>query len=254
MHDDLISDGYYQYFASCPRPPDSPPFTQGCHVFQWANVNHFGGGGPWSQWAILYDTSMDMVFQIGSGNPEHGAGSTTGIQNPGATIGLTYACDTADSIPDNTAVVFLANLDIFCYVDEMIRNNNGTMTLLGFCNSIDLYAFVASNPVFLGSYVLDGELTVDISGFEGSLYLRLLDRLRSVDLNAVALQHDHDTHAFRVGKGRVPFLFSVGGAFTSSDAVGLRFDRVRAIGELSASNLFEPRFGPCTYLACALVY
>ena len=107
LHDDLISDGYYQYFANCPRPPDGGGVT-GCHVFQWANTTHFGGGlDSWSQWAILYENFNEIVFQVGAGNPETGSGSTTGIQNADSLIGLTYACDSSGSVPDNSAVIFI---------------------------------------------------------------------------------------------------------------------------------------------------
>ena len=66
LHDDLLSDGYYQYFASCPRAADRGGDT-GCHVFQWTNTTHFGGGGEtWNQWVVIYENSVganDMVIQ-----------------------------------------------------------------------------------------------------------------------------------------------------------------------------------------------
>ncbi len=107
LHDDLVSTGYVQYFSPCPRTSDRNP-GEACTVFMWDDVTHYGGGGgPWDMEAILYHQSSDFVFQIGPGNPEHGSGSTTGIQNtPPPTDGLTYACNTADSVPDNTAVSF----------------------------------------------------------------------------------------------------------------------------------------------------
>ena len=77
---------------------------EGCYVFQWDNVTHIGGGGPWTMEAILYEDSYEIVYQIGAGNPEQGSGSTTGLQDGAITTGLTYACDTVNSIPDNTAV------------------------------------------------------------------------------------------------------------------------------------------------------
>jgi hypothetical protein len=108
MHDDIVTtDGFFQYFTSCPRPSDQfPSLDLGCNVFQWSGVTHFGGGGPWEFQAILYEGSFEIVFQHGVGNPEAGSGSTTGIQNDGATDGSTYACDTAASVADNTAQCF----------------------------------------------------------------------------------------------------------------------------------------------------
>lgn len=105
LHDDLISTGYVQYFSTCPRASDRNP-GEDCTVFMWHDVTHWPSGGLWDMEAILYHQSGDFVFQIGSGNPELGSGSTTGIQNGDATIGLTYACDTANSLPENTAVSF----------------------------------------------------------------------------------------------------------------------------------------------------
>jgi hypothetical protein len=108
VHDDLISDGFYEYFASCPRPSDQFPFNDlGCHVFQWQGATHFGGGGPWNFQVVLYDESYEIVVQSQAGNPETGSGSTTGIQNVAGDDGLTYACDAAASIPDNSAQCFI---------------------------------------------------------------------------------------------------------------------------------------------------
>ncbi|MFC3194195.1 hypothetical protein ACFODZ_08070 [Marinicella sediminis] len=110
LQDDLITNGgvYYEYFPVCPRPSDTFVDTLGCHVVQWDGVEHFGGGGEvFGFEAILYDLSWEIVFVQGTGNPEAGSGSTTGIQNDGATDGLTYACDTAASVPASSAQCFI---------------------------------------------------------------------------------------------------------------------------------------------------
>jgi hypothetical protein len=108
LHDDLVLDpggvGHHQYFASCPRPADRGG-DMGCNIFMWDDVVHFGDATPFDVEVIVYD-SGDIVQMVGAGNPELGSGSTTGIQNDGATIGLTYACDTANSVPDGTVVAF----------------------------------------------------------------------------------------------------------------------------------------------------
>ena len=112
LHDDLdlepgIGRGLVQYFPECPRP-SSTCGLEDCTIFYYDNVSHFPGGilvATWDMEVILYHQSNDIVYQIGPGNPEQGAGSTTGIQNfPPPTTGLTYACNTAGSVPDNTAV------------------------------------------------------------------------------------------------------------------------------------------------------
>jgi hypothetical protein len=112
LHDDLVTDeGLYEYFADCPRTSDYG-ISEGCSVYQWHNVTHFGGAITWTQQTILYHTSNEIVHQIGPGNPELGTGSTTGLQDfAPPTAGLTYACNTFDSIPDNTAVCIYPPVD-----------------------------------------------------------------------------------------------------------------------------------------------
>lgn len=111
LHDDLnlaagIGSGLVEYFATCPRPNDRCPI-ESCTIFQWDDVQHFGGTETWDTEVILYHLTNDIVFQTGAGNPETGSGSTTGVQNDGATIGLTYACNTAGSILDDSGVCII---------------------------------------------------------------------------------------------------------------------------------------------------
>jgi uncharacterized repeat protein (TIGR01451 family) len=110
LHDDLILEtgvgsAFYQFFANCPRPSDRCATNEACSVFMWDDVAHFGDEGiTWDVNAILYHTTNDIVYIVGAGNLEAGSGSTTGIQNVGATIGLTYACNTAASMPNGRNV------------------------------------------------------------------------------------------------------------------------------------------------------
>lgn len=106
LHDDLLSDIYFEYFPVCPEPGRFPGVHPGCNVFTYDNTTHFGGGGEMWQQSVLVHDSGDFSFAVGAGNPEAGSGSTTGIQNVAATDGLTYACDAAASVPDNTSVCF----------------------------------------------------------------------------------------------------------------------------------------------------
>lgn len=106
LHDDLdivAPNGslFYEYFADCPRQGVLP--GDGCHIFQWNNIIHFGGAAEFTFQAVLYELSGAIVYQHLAGNTEAGSGSTTGIQNLGATIGLTYACDTAASVAADSA-------------------------------------------------------------------------------------------------------------------------------------------------------
>lgn len=111
LHDDIdiepgIGNMYHQYFPVCPRVSDFGP-TLGCDVFQWVG-EHFPGGAANTEdfQAILYEETWEIVIQ-NAANAEGGSGSTTGIQNDGATIGLTYACNAAGTIvAGSTAVCF----------------------------------------------------------------------------------------------------------------------------------------------------
>jgi hypothetical protein len=117
LHDDLdleagIGTGYYEYFDVCPRPNDLS-CDMGCSIFMWDDVAHFPGGSSaeFDFEAILYDNGH-IVFQYGSGNTEMGSGSTTGIMDETFSFGLTHACDTAASIPDNFVVWIFLDQDL----------------------------------------------------------------------------------------------------------------------------------------------
>jgi uncharacterized repeat protein (TIGR01451 family) len=119
LHDDLVMDsgtggGYYQFFPSATaagRAPDRGADV-GVHVFQWHNAHHFGAVETFDFQALLYENG-DVVYQYGPGNLEEGAGSTTGIQSPAPgdggvpDFGLSYACNTAATIPNGLAVLIL---------------------------------------------------------------------------------------------------------------------------------------------------
>ncbi len=116
LHDDLdlqagIGQGFFQYFATCPRPSDQfPTANLGCHVFQWDEVEHYPGGTAANAFdfeVILYDDSYEIVIQHDGRNTENGSGSTTGLQDSTATIAEMYSCDTAASIPANSAQCFV---------------------------------------------------------------------------------------------------------------------------------------------------
>ena len=174
-HDDLISDGYYQYFASCPRAADIGGNT-GCHVFQWANTTHFGGGGEtWNMWVIIYDGTSDIVVQVGPGNPETGSGSTTGIQNDGATIGLTYACDTAGSVPDNSAILFTNPDAPRCEITSMTLNGFN-LTITGDCpDGANIYALSNGVYTFVGNVAVNGVAVINVSAYPDSFFCAFAD-------------------------------------------------------------------------------
>jgi hypothetical protein len=140
LHDDLEADQlpesgvYYEYFAVCPRPYDGGG-DMGCSIFLWKGANHFPGSTYFDYEALLYDNG-DMVFQVGAGNPEQGISSTTGIDDPTGTHGLTYACNEATSITDNRAVWFSPAAEITIDVRPTINPKSmGVIPVMIFSSS-----------------------------------------------------------------------------------------------------------------------
>lgn len=111
LWDDLVSQnapgassgGYVDTFSACPNTEGG---TGACTIAQWENVTHFGlSGQPFDFQAVLYENG-NILMNYPSGNPERGAGSTTGIESAGATDALLYACNTAQSLEDNFSILF----------------------------------------------------------------------------------------------------------------------------------------------------
>jgi hypothetical protein len=98
---------YYQTFDPCPIG------TGICLVVQYDDFCHYPGGasctiaGTWE--AILYANSGNVILQYEDAGAEEGLSSTEGIEGNdfGAGHGLTYACDTAASVVDGTAIELL---------------------------------------------------------------------------------------------------------------------------------------------------
>ena len=111
IHDDLVvSQGYTQYFATCPRTNelaiDGAP--EDCTVFQWDDTNHFGSTATafFNAEAILYHASGVILFQIDN-DPQTGGTSTTGIQDPAGTDGLQYStCNTPGTLAAQAAIAY----------------------------------------------------------------------------------------------------------------------------------------------------
>jgi len=114
LHDDLDLEpgfgmGYAQYFEVCPRPGRAE--NEPCTIFMWDNVAHYPGGATapnWDMEALFYHVTGDIAFQIGAGNPELGASSTTGLMDELYIWALNITCDTADSVPDNACWFILS--------------------------------------------------------------------------------------------------------------------------------------------------
>lgn len=106
MHDDLRDSMFYhQSFSNCPRAADAGG-AQACEVFLWKGADLWETPNDIEAidvQAILYPATSQWVYQY-AGTGFDGSESTTGMQNTAASDGLTYACDTANSINTSVAV------------------------------------------------------------------------------------------------------------------------------------------------------
>lgn len=152
LHDDLTAtEMYYEYFAVCPRQNERCAMAENCSIFLWDGMNHWGGTSDWQMEVVIYHQTNDVVAQIGAGNAELGSGSTTGLQNEAADDGLTYACDTDSSIPDDTVVQFYHPNDITAYCQPAPAEQVPTINTTGialFVTLLVIAAFVAIRQRF----------------------------------------------------------------------------------------------------------
>ncbi|MEM9453115.1 MAG: MYXO-CTERM sorting domain-containing protein [Myxococcota bacterium] len=105
LHDELNASVYYQYFT---EPEASavgyPGQLSGISVFQWTGTH--SGGDLVDVEAILFHDDLSILTMVAA-DAEQGAGSTLGLQDPSASVGLLYACNTAMSVtPGVTAVLY----------------------------------------------------------------------------------------------------------------------------------------------------
>ena len=105
LHDDLETTVYYEYLSEADAlAAGYPDETAGISVFQWVGSHHAGDA---IDTEIVLSHSNGTVLSMVAADAEAGAQSTTGMQNPDGLDGLTYACDTPDSIiPGVTAVLY----------------------------------------------------------------------------------------------------------------------------------------------------
>jgi hypothetical protein len=115
MWDDLdpgdnFDQVYYESFPLCPAISPEP-----CLVVQYQNYHHWpgvlGGGTIAGTFQAVLFASGDILIQFQDAGAEEGSGSTTGIEGPGGSVGLTYACNTALSLSDSLAVLFTTSPD-----------------------------------------------------------------------------------------------------------------------------------------------
>lgn len=97
LHDNIELDTStgrvtYEYLPRSPHP------LHGCgvHVITWRNVHHSTGDTTRFDFQALLFDNFDILLQYRGDNPEKGGGSTTGLQNAAATIGLTISANDAE--------------------------------------------------------------------------------------------------------------------------------------------------------------
>jgi len=121
-HDDLITDVYHQYFASCPRTNDSGLAPTGCDVVQWQGV-YFGSTDNVTVQAIIYDGVPEIVYQYLT-DDRGGSGATIGLQDAAVSTGLLYSCNTPSITPGQSAVCIFGGTPIPpCSGDNVIIDN-----------------------------------------------------------------------------------------------------------------------------------
>lgn len=107
LHDDMRSSQFYhQYFSSCPRPAETGT-DLACEVFLWKGADLWADNDTSTEnldiQAILYPATSQWVYQYGGSGFEN-LTATTGLQNSLGTDGISYACDTANSVNTTEAV------------------------------------------------------------------------------------------------------------------------------------------------------
>ncbi|MEM9453116.1 MAG: DUF4215 domain-containing protein [Myxococcota bacterium] len=105
LHDDLVAAVYYQFLdAPAASMAGYPGEADGLSVFQWTGTHNLGGSVDFE--VLLFHDDFTILTMVAL-DAQGGSGSTTGIQDPAATTGLSYACDSALSItPGATAVQY----------------------------------------------------------------------------------------------------------------------------------------------------
>ena len=141
MWGDLLTNNpnhsiFYKYYSSCPVGSGE------CLVVEYVGFNfYFSGEKAGTFEAILYKTG-DIILQFLDVGPNAGKDTTTGIENSNAGLnhGLTFACNSANSLANNLAIQFKKRFLAVTPEDLTIRGCNGqtgnsTFTLKNYTGS-----------------------------------------------------------------------------------------------------------------------
>ncbi len=104
---------YYQFFESHPQ------FGM-CMVILFKDWHHYSAEHlSAGTWEVILMPAGDILIQFQDVGVETGAGSTTGIESRLGDMGLTYACNTPDSLMSETAVLFRIEPGIYLNPSEV---------------------------------------------------------------------------------------------------------------------------------------
>jgi hypothetical protein len=127
--DDLLPSGtnnaFFQAFSTCPVGP-----ATACAIVEYSNVSYYSGGGSVTAEVILYPSGHILIQFNNVG--QHGSASTTGIENSAGTDGLTYACNTASSISNGSAILFSPPNNLFGTVTYTGSHTSGALLVSAF--------------------------------------------------------------------------------------------------------------------------
>lgn len=170
----------YEYFPRSPHPANDC----GVQVFSWLNMERDRNGQRFDFQLLVFD-NFDILMQYGPGNPDNGAGSTTGLQDDTFGFGLEIACDTANSIPDNYAVLVEPNTVVVDLATDEV--NSLSMTTLREALDSDARKIVfdpSLDGAVIERNVLEGnppynvfEKAIDASGLPRGITLSGVDTL-----------------------------------------------------------------------------
>ncbi|MGB0385768.1 MAG: DUF7507 domain-containing protein, partial [Ardenticatenaceae bacterium] len=93
--------GYYKPFEAGSCPYDG--YTGACAITQWDGMFQDSLPDPLTFEIILFDNN-EILIQIEDDGPKHGGLSTTGIEDANGFAGLTYACNSSNSLSAPLAI------------------------------------------------------------------------------------------------------------------------------------------------------
>lgn len=111
-----IGKGYFESFAAGSCPYNG--YAGACAVTEWDGMFHASGQPDPMTFEILLFDDNNILIQIADDGSEHGQSSTTGIENATGQMGLTYACNSNNSLGNNLAIKFSPPQPSPAYAEE----------------------------------------------------------------------------------------------------------------------------------------